>query len=126
MYSFVYFLGIQQNYGDYFALDYVDMIKTIRKVQGKKVKIFIMIPPPLYAPYPFEMNATIISEVFPVLIRDISEVTDTTVIDLRTAILESGIPDEEVTCDGCHPTEQADRVLAQTIYKSIMDYVNQQ
>ena len=71
------------------------------------------------------MNATIINEVFPVLIRDISQVTDTSIIDLRSAILNSNITDDNVTCDGCHPTEPADQVFAETIYKSIMDYVNQ-
>ena len=102
------------------------MIKTLRKAHGSKVKIFIMIPPPLFPPYPYEMNATVINEIFPELIRDISEVADTSIIDLRSAIIESNIPDEELTCDGCHPTERADMVIAETVYDSIIEYVNQQ
>ena len=41
-----------------------------------------MVPPPLFAPFPFEMNATVINTLFPVIIRDIAAVSGTEIIDV--------------------------------------------
>jgi acyl-CoA thioesterase I len=110
--------GIQQNTGDYYALDYVDMIKQLRLLQPPP-EIYILVPPPLYDPYPYEMNATIINEVFPKLIRDIAAVTETHVIDIYTAFRESDVSSSTLSCDGCHPTSNGNQIIAETIYESL-------
>lgn len=86
--------GIQQNKGDYFALDYVDMINQLKRLRTKP-KIYLVIPSPLREPYPFEMNRTIINEVFPKLIRDIAKVVDVEVIDVFSALSPA-----DFSCDG--------------------------
>jgi lysophospholipase L1-like esterase len=111
--------GIQQNSGDYYALDYVDMIKQLSQLQPRP-EIYLIIPPPLYEPYPYDMNGTIINEIYPVLIRDIARVTDATIIDIyetfRQAERFSSAP---LTCDGCHPNAQGNQIIADKIYETI-------
>ncbi len=65
--------GIQQNTGDYYALDYVDMIQQLSQLKSHP-KIYILVPPPIFAPYPMELNSTVVSQIYPVLIRDIAAV----------------------------------------------------
>jgi alpha-L-fucosidase 2 len=109
--------GIQQDTGDYYALDYVDMIRTVRQLKTRP-KVFVMVPPPLFEPYPFDMNSTIINEVFPVLIRDINTVVDTKLVDVYGA-LASQPNSTALTCDGCHPTDEANQIIAETIATAI-------
>jgi acyl-CoA thioesterase I len=108
--------GVQQNSGDYYALDYVDMIKQLRLLQPRP-EIYLLIPPPLYDPYPFDMNATVINEIFPKLIRDIAMVTETQIIDIYTAFREAEASYSTLSCDGCHPTTDGNQVIAETIYE---------
>ena len=107
--------GVQQNVGDFYALDYVDMIRIMRK-NNKKRKVYIMTPPPLYqnstGQYPFSMNATIINKILPTLIPDISDVMETEFINLFQAILTSGYSPTELSCDGCHPTDVSNQIIA--------------
>lgn len=116
--------GIQQNLGDYYALDYVDMIRSVRR-RAPLATIYIMIPPPLFDPYPYEMNATIINQVFPTLIRDIAAVMDVSVIDLYTAFNTAvdtkavGGNSSILSCDGCHPTHDGNLIIAEAIRKAI-------
>jgi acyl-CoA thioesterase I len=112
--------GVQQSTGDYYALDYVDMIKQLRILQSSP-EIFILVPPPLYDPSPFKMNATIINEIFPKLIRNIAAVTETRIIDIYTAFRESERSSSSSTliCDGCHPTDDGHRIIANTIHEAL-------
>lgn len=105
--------GIQQSEGDFYALDYVDMIRSLRSLRPAP-RVFIMVPPPLYEPYPFDMNQTIINNVFPSLIRDISAVMDTEIVDIFSAFNSS-----DLLCDGCHPTAEGNAIIANEIFKSI-------
>ena len=109
--------GIQQNLGDYYALDYVDMIRNVR-ILSTRPKVYVIIPPPLFEPYPFDMNSTIINEIFPVLIRDVNTVMDTQLVDIYSALASQ--PDSSaLTCDGCHPTDLANQIIAETIASAI-------
>lgn len=105
---------IQQGTGDFFALDYGRMIKQLRELKPTP-RIFIIVPPPLFEPYPFQMNATIINEIFPTLVRDIADVHDCEVIDVHGALSMSGFTPSALTCDGCHPTDKANQIIAETI-----------
>jgi lysophospholipase L1-like esterase len=106
--------GIQQNLGDYYGLDYADMALKLRGLRPIP-DVYVLVPPPLYDPYPFDMNATIINQIFPVLVRDVGAVVHAGVIDIYSAILGSNMTTAELTCDGCHPTDAANQIIAQTI-----------
>lgn len=105
--------GIQQNYGDYYALDYVELIQTVQNFKTNP-KIYIMVPPPLRDPYPFSMNATVINEIFPTLVRNIASVTNVEIIDIFDAL--SGA---DYSCDGCHPSNDGIQLIAQTVANAI-------
>lgn len=112
--------GIQQNTGDFYALDYVDMINIIRSLDPIP-DIYLMVPPPLYDPYPFSMNKTIINEIYSTLVRDISKVTNTKLIDIYSAFRDAEMEDPDVllTCDGCHPNDTGNMIIAKTIMSAI-------
>lgn len=63
-------------------------------------QVFLMIPPPLYAPYPYSMNSTVINATFPKLIPKIAAASGADgVINIFGALKAAG----DLTCDGCHP-----------------------
>ena len=105
--------GIQQDTGDYYALDYVDLIQTVQGLKSSP-KVYIMVPPPLRSPYPFSMNATVINEIFPTLVRNIASVTKVEIIDIFDAL--SG---DDYSCDGCHPSNEGIQLIAETVAKAI-------
>jgi acyl-CoA thioesterase-1 len=105
--------GIQQNTGDYYTLDYIDMIKQLRKKTNVK-EIFVMIPMPLFEPYPFDMNGTIVNSILPTVVRNVAEVANVKVIDLFTPLVG-----KNYTCDNCHPTHDANVVIADTMFDAI-------
>jgi hypothetical protein len=60
--------------GDSFEQDFRDMIALFVALPSKP-KVYVVLPPPLYPPYPYTMNATVINELFPQLLRNISLVS---------------------------------------------------
>jgi acyl-CoA thioesterase-1 len=113
--------GVQQNTGDYFALDYVDMINKVKATNTKEPEIYAMIPPPLYEPFPFEMNSTVINQVYPNLIRNIATVTGVKVIDIYSAFVGWDVDSSEKTCDGCHPSADGAYLIADTVAAAIQE-----
>jgi acyl-CoA thioesterase-1 len=113
--------GVQQDLGDYYALDYVDMINQLRTLEPQP-EIFVMIPPPLYEPYPFKMNKTVINDIYPTLIRDIASVMRVQVIDIHSRFLEYNQlqPLTNLTCDGCHPTVEGVVIIADAVRDAIL------
>lgn len=107
--------GVQQNVGDYFALDYVDMINQLKNANNVDPEIYVLVPPPLYEPYPFEMNRTVINSIYPSLMRNVAEVTGAKVIDIFSAFVAWDVDSSAKTCDGCHPTEDGAYLIADTI-----------
>ena len=116
--------GIQQSNGDYYTLDYVDMINELRAVVKPTTKFFIMVPPPVFEPYPFDMNGTVINSIFPSLIPKIASALNhqrgnkndnrINIIDLHTPLSGS-----DLTCDRCHPTHEANVIIAETMAAAI-------
>ena len=54
-----------------------------------KPKIYLAVPPPLYPPFPYNMNATVINVIFPQLIRKLALETvgvESSVVDVHTAL----------------------------------------
>lgn len=108
--------GAQQNWGDYYTLDYVNLIHQLRALKTHP-KIYVLVPPPIYSPYPYDMNATIINQIYPSLQRDLASVVGAEIIDVYSALLDTGVDN---TCDGCHPNEAGNNIIAQTIADSIL------
>ena len=64
--------------------------------------MYVAVPPPLFKPFPYNMNSTVINSVLPALLRKIAQETDAEdeVIDVFTKI---GMDQPCISCDGCHP-----------------------
>ena len=109
--------GVQDNktVHDSFVSDYKDMIALFAALPSKP-KIFLAVPPPLYPPFPYNMNATVINTIFPKLIRQLTTetVAESTVIDVYSAFRSLGTTGQTcISCDGCHPHgNRAYRVVA--------------
>jgi lysophospholipase L1-like esterase len=95
-------IGVQAQ-GDSFEADYRAMITRFASLPSKP-KIIVAVPPPLFQPFPYRMNASVINSVLPQLLRKIareSEAEDM-VIDVHTKF-SSEKSQVCSTCDGCHP-----------------------
>lgn len=82
-----------------YPLDYTAMVAAFKALTPPP-KVYVMIPPPLYAPYPYSMNSTVINGTFPALIPKIAAAAGADgVINIFSALKAAG----DLTCDGCHP-----------------------
>ncbi len=99
--------------GDQFALDYVDMISILNDLPSEP-KIFVMIPPPLFEPYPFQMQKDVINTIYPVLDRVIASWQNVGVID-NYSILEG----TNLSIDGCHPNDAGHDLIAHNVAAAI-------
>lgn len=100
-----------------FVDDYIDLISILRR-SSPGVSVYVATSPPLYSPFPFDMNRTVINERMPELIRYIAAHTGALVIDLHHKYLHHNFSGEP-TCDGCHPTEEGTRFIADIMYSHI-------
>jgi len=99
---------------------YLDMIDVFRRLPSQP-RIYVAIPPPLThppghadLPPPFNMSSEVINGIYPVLIRSIaSDAGVDGIIDTWSAL--GGIDmDPAMTCDGCHPKDEAFGIIAKT------------
>lgn len=121
--------GVQQNLGDFFALDYVEFVRDVKKLPSHP-KIFLVIPPVMYD-YPtnvfFGMNSTIINDILPSLHRNLADVLGidaSQIIDIQTAYKNSGYTAAELSCDGVHPQSAGNQVIASAIAAAILGTQN--
>lgn len=103
------------------------MINAFRTANSTKAPtIFIMTPVPLYEPYPFEMNSTVINtflgSVPDGLIAQLAPLANVQLIDIHAAFKSY---DASITCDGCHPTDQGYEVIAKTMEPFIRNAAGQ-
>eukprot|EP00047_Mylnosiga_fluctuans_P013151 m.29766 g.29766 ORF g.29766 m.29766 type:complete len:232 (-) comp4695_c0_seq1:74-769(-) len=105
--------------GDNYTADYVEMINILKALPSRP-RIFIMSPPPLYPPFPFSMNKTVINYVIPsVILPAIAKqsAAEPLVIDLFDALGGAGLTQPGITCDGCHPVDKGYEEMAQAMFK---------
>lgn len=109
---------------DQFVTDYLAMIESFASLASSP-KIYLNIPPPLYADGIYSMNQTIINEVFPLLVPAIAEESGVEgVIDVFSALGGADLTDYQFFCDGqncdqCHPNDAGYVVLGATVYKTL-------
>jgi lysophospholipase L1-like esterase len=105
--------NVQQNLGDYFALDYIDLINQFKALKPNPPRIMLMIPPPLGPGDPIQMNGTVINTIFPSLIRNIAAVAGgLDVIDVQSQLKGDDWDSKKITCDGCHPNDSGYDIIA--------------
>jgi len=114
--------------------DYMDMVDALVDHTPAKT-VFLVTPPPLVhppkspeSPYPFDMMGDVINEQLPVLVPTVvrkfpgrnSWKGQLHGIDVWIALGGTkGYENETMTCDGCHPTETAHAVIAETLAAAI-------
>eukprot|EP00730_Choanoeca_flexa_P006331 TRINITY_DN12136_c0_g3_i1.p1 TRINITY_DN12136_c0_g3~~TRINITY_DN12136_c0_g3_i1.p1 ORF type:complete len:233 (+),score=38.01 TRINITY_DN12136_c0_g3_i1:124-822(+) len=93
--------GVQAK-GDSYASDYANMVATFKALYPPP-KIVIGIPPPLYPPYPYDMNRTVINEELPALLRDLqSKLGVDAIADTFTALGGANQSQPGITCKARH------------------------
>lgn len=119
-----------QGHGASFEADYRDMIRTLKALPSKP-RVFVVVPPPLFPPFPFNMSSHVINDVYPVLLRELAKEADG-LIDVWSALGGAdpvrraaargghcGSEAEECTRDGCHPNDAGLGIIARTLALTI-------
>jgi len=108
-----------------FNVTFIIFIPFVSSLPSKP-KVFVILPPPLYPPFPYEMNETVINEIFPVLLPEIASVSGATgVIDVFSALGGAALSQPGITCDGCHPVNPGYLEAAQTIFVKLANMISQ-
>ena len=120
--------GSPIGWGVEFRSAFLDMISQFKSLPSQP-KLYLIIPPPLVNPPkhpehppPFDMKKSVLNELLPFhIIPSIAMETGIDgIIDVWTALGgEHGYFSDTMTCDGCHPKDQAMTIIAKTIAKSI-------
>jgi lysophospholipase L1-like esterase len=122
--------GVQHEAGDFYALDYVDMVQQLRAKQPA-AKIFVLIPPPVFADLHFQINATVVNHILPKTLRRVATVMNLPIIDINVAVRsaisnlakDSHLSEESAaqafSCDNIHPTIVMNKVMAVHILEHI-------
>lgn len=109
-----------------FRHDYLEMSRNFLAMESKPT-LYVMIPPPLYGQGAYQMNQTVINEVFPELIPQIAqelELPSDRVIDIMGAMGGKNQSSFELFCDGqscdaCHPNDAGYSFMAAEVYKHL-------
>lgn len=116
-----------------FVTDYHDMIRRFQSLPTSP-SVYVVLPPPLTHPpinttwpAPFNMSLNVINSVFPWLQRKIAYDSSSSssgaaavrVLDVWGALGGSTM-DPNLTCDGCHPKDEALGIIAETIALEIL------
>ena len=99
--------------GDQYAQDYADMIATLEQLPSDP-KIFVMVPPPLWAPAPYNMQIDVTNTIYPVLVRVIGTDNSVELIDNFTPLSQ-----KNMTLDNCHPNDEGHRTIAANVVAAI-------
>lgn len=116
-----------QGRGDLFKDDYRAMIAAFQALPSRPT-VLVVLPPPLFPPWPFNMSSHAINVEFPALQRAVAAAANVSVVDIWTPLSEinglnatlggqlAGAP---LTCDGCHPKDAGLTILAATIAEAV-------
>ncbi len=116
--------GIQDNSADSYLLDYISMIHRLRQLSPAP-KIVVLTLVPLYPPFPYDMNSTVINDMLSGaggLLFQLAALEADAIIDVHAAFVEAGFG-ANITCDGCHPVDKGYEFLASVLATGIHDLV---
>jgi len=112
--------GIQNNQADSYLLDYITMIHKLKTLTPVP-KVIVLTLVPLYAPYPYDMNSTVINDILSGdggLLFQLAALEADGIIDVHSAFVKAGFA-PNITCDGCHPVDEGYEFIAQVLAQSI-------
>jgi sialate O-acetylesterase len=109
---------LQNNSTDSYVLDYLQLILKLKSLRNPPPRVVLLTPPPLYPPYPYGMNGTVINSFLPVLVKRIASVVSVEVIDVH--LQYSRIAKPSWTCDGCHPDAPGYNAIAKIIMGGLL------
>jgi len=89
------------------------MIRILKALPSSP-KVYVMVPPPLWEPYPYNMQSDVINTIYPVLIRVIGTWQDVEVIDNWTPLSYV-----DNSLDGCHPNDAGHKIIAANVAGAI-------
>ncbi len=61
-------VGLRTKTGDSLGIDYLELICELRQ-NNPRAQIVVVSPPPIYDPYRFRINGTIVNEILPSLLK---------------------------------------------------------
>ena len=107
-----------------FKKDYIEMIKTVQTFQSRP-KVFICIPPPMYATVGFGINRTIVNTIIPGIVREIASEAGIELIDIYNGVF-GGLPlkrssqESFMSLDGVHPNPTGYHEIGRFIGEAIL------
>jgi lysophospholipase L1-like esterase len=115
-----------------FVSEFNNILNSVKQLESQPT-VFIALPPPLYVDGNFAMNAAVINNVLPSVLRDIAAENELPpVIDTFSALGGTGLshpelmtmvdPGDGYTADGCHPNDAGYDEIARAVYNAIKDY----
>lgn len=116
----VIFLGTNDSkpqnwkYKDEYAGDYKELIADFGKV-NPKVRVYCCLPVPAFPPGAYKIRGEVIRDEAIPLIKGVAAETQSTLIDLYTALSDK----EAMFPDKVHPNADGAEVMAQTVYHSL-------
>lgn len=121
--------GMPVGAGIQYRSAYLDMVSRFRSLPSNP-RVFLAIPPPLVhppgypdQPPPFHMEAVVTNKILRGLIPNIAEesmLPNSRIIDVWSALGGiDGYEDDSMTCDGCHPKDEAAGIIAEAFASAI-------
>ena len=114
--------------GGLFKDDYQDLISRLKSLPTSP-RVYVVLPPPLYPPFPFNISAHAINIAFQTLQREVANKAHADgIVDVWSAIWGLGghnvsrgpiLDGAPLTCDGCHPNDAGLTMIAQTIATAV-------
>ena len=102
-----------------FMTDYTNLIKAL---QSQNTTVLIMIPPPVYPPFKYNVSQKVVNEQLPHILQHLSEVNGLAApIDNFKLLGGPGLSSPELFCDGVHPVNQGYRMIAKRVYAALRD-----
>lgn len=101
------------NSKDDYMTDYLDFIKSFKKIPGKQ-KIYVCLPIPVFKDEWGISERVVAEEVIP-LTKKVAKKAHVKLIDLYTPMIGKG----DLVPDGVHPMEEGSGIIAKVVYESI-------
>ena len=104
-----------------FRLDYLELIRKLRAALGPAVRIIIMTPPLVYNKKRlYSIDAVVINEVIPRMVKRIAIATDSELVDVSEEFMLRTDINSNDGCDGVHLNDAGLALLVDSIYATVV------